>query len=62
MKSFKMKWALIVALAVPGVAVNSCWTAFVAELRDSSIAGVGTFTQNTMLDLLDTFVNLNGTE
>jgi len=61
MKSFKTKWALIVALAIPGMAVNSCWTAFLAEMRDSAIAGVGNFTQDTAFGLLDDFVNVDGT-
>ncbi len=60
MKNLKMKWALMVAFAIPGLAVNSCWTMFLMEMRDAAVEGVGDFTQDTTFDLLDTFVDLDG--
>jgi len=61
MKNLKMKWALIVALAIPGMALNSCWSVFLAEVRDAAIAGVGDYTQDTASSLLDNYINLDGT-
>ncbi len=62
MKNLKMKWALMVAFAIPGLAVNSCWTMFLTEMRDSAVAAVGDFTQDTAFNLLDTWVNLDGAD
>ena len=60
MKNLKMKWALMVAFAIPGMAVNACWTVFLEEMRDSAVAAVGDYTQDAAFDLLDTFVGLDG--
>ena len=62
MKNSKMKWALIVAFATPGMAVNSCWTIYLAEMRDAAVAGLGDFTQDTTFSLLDTYLDLGGAE
>ena len=58
MKNLKTKWALLVAMSMPGLAVNSCWTIFMTEIRDGAIAGLGAFTQDTAFDLLDTYFDL----
>jgi len=60
MRKLKTKWALIVAFAIPGMALNSCWSVFLAEVRDAAIAGVGDYTQSTASDLLDNYINLDG--
>ena len=50
----------MVAFAIPGMAVNACWTVFLEEMRDSAVAAVGDYTQDAAFDLLDTFVGLDG--
>jgi len=61
MKKLRMKWVLIVTLAIPGMALSSCYAVLLGELRDAAITAVGDFTQNTASDLLNSLVPGDGT-
>lgn len=62
MKTSKTKWAMIAALMVPGMMVNSCLTTLLMEVRDGAIAATGDFAQTTALELLENALNLEGTQ
>ena len=57
MKNLRVKWALLTAMSIPGLALNSCWNVLLAEMRDAAITGFGNFTQDTTYDLLDAWAN-----
>lgn len=53
MKKFKAKMALLVAVSLPGLALNSCWSAMLTEMRDGALTGLGNYTQDTTYNWLD---------
>ncbi len=62
MKTSKAKWAMIAALMVPGMMVNSCFNAFLMEIRNGAVEATGNFTRDTAMELLTGAINLGGTQ
>ncbi len=60
MRTRRTRWTVVLALAAMMGANLGCSGRLTRELRDALFAGLGSFVQNTTLDLLNQTIDLTG--